>query len=128
MHAVCVIYVETAMEHDFTAIFKGAVAEQFTGQELLVNQSPYSKAGLYYWRRQAKSSTAEIDYLVEKNGEVIPVEVKSGAIGHLKSLQIFIQTYQSKRALKISQAPFYDGSPVISLPFYAIEGFFRQEE
>ena len=40
MHAVCVIYVETAMEHDFTAIFKGAVAEQFTGQELLVNQSP----------------------------------------------------------------------------------------
>jgi hypothetical protein len=128
MHSICGIYAETAMERDFTAIFKGAVAEQFTGQELLVNQSAYTKAGLFYWGRQAKSSTAEIDYLIEKNGEVIPVEVKSGAVGHLKSLLIFIQTYQTKRALKISQAPFYDGLPVISLPFYAIETFFRQEE
>jgi len=56
------------------------------------------------------------------------VEVKSGAVGHLKSLLIFIETHQTKRALKISQAPFNVGSTVISLPFYAIEGFFNQEE
>jgi len=128
MHAICGIYAETVREQDFTSIFKGAVAEQFTGQELLVNQSPYTKAGLYYWGRQAKSSTAEIDYLIEKNGEIVPVEVKSGAIGHLKSLLIFIETHQTKRALKISQAPFNVGSTVISLPFYAIEGYFNQEE
>jgi hypothetical protein len=128
MHAVCGIYSETVMENDFTAIFKGAVAEQFTGQELLVNQSVYTKPGLYYWGRNARNSMAEIDYLIEKNGEIIPVEVKSGSLGRMKSLHIFIETYQTKSALKISQAPFEAGSPVLSLPFYAIEGFLKQED
>jgi predicted AAA+ superfamily ATPase len=128
MHALCGIYSETARENDFTAIFKGAVAEQFVGQELLVNQSVYTKPGLYYWGRNARNSMAEIDYLIEKNGEIVPVEVKSGAVGRMKSLHLFMEAYKTKRALKISQAPFEAGSPVLSLPFYAIEGFLKQED
>lgn len=127
MHAVCGIYAETARENDFTTIFRGAVAEQFTGQELLANQPAYTKPGLYYWGRNARNSLAEIDYLIEKNGQVIPLEVKSGSLGKMKSLHLFMEAYRTKRALKISQAPFENGSPVLSLPFYAIEGFLKRE-
>jgi hypothetical protein len=45
----------------------------------------------------------------------------------MKSLHLFMEAYQTKRALKISQAPFAAGSKVLSLPFYAIEGFLKQD-
>ncbi len=89
-HAISGVYSETAKETDFNAIFKGAVAEQFVGQELIACQSPYTKAELFYWGRKAKSSTAEIDYLIEKNGKIIPVEVKSEPTGRMKSLHMYI--------------------------------------
>jgi hypothetical protein len=124
-HSISGIYAETARENDFTAIFKGAVAEQFAGQELIISQSPYTKANLFYWGRQVKNSSAEIDYLIEKEGQVIPVEIKSGSTGRMKSLHFFIENYQSPKALKISQAPFATDKLIISLPFYAIESFMK---
>lgn len=122
-HSVSGIYSETAREKDFTAIFKGAVAEQFVGQELMAYQSPFTKAKLFYWGRQVKNSTAEIDYLIEKDGQVIPIEIKSGPTGRMKSLHTFIKKYGISNALKISQAPFLNGKPIVSLPFYAIKSF-----
>jgi uncharacterized protein len=127
-HSVSSIYSETAKEKDLNAIFRGSVAEQFVGQELIAYQSPYTKAEIHYWGRKAKSSTAEIDYLFEKDSQIIPVEVKSGSTGRMKSLHMFIEKYKTKRALKISQAPFQTGAPVISLPFYAIESFMKRQE
>jgi hypothetical protein len=127
-HAISGVYSETAKETDFNAIFKGAVAEQFVGQELIACQSPYTKAEIWYWGRKAKSSTAEIDYLIEKNGKIIPVEVKSGSTGRMKSLHLFMEQHHTKQALKISQAMFQQGNPVICLPFFAIDGFLRWEE
>jgi predicted AAA+ superfamily ATPase len=124
-HAISGIYSETVRETDLTAIFKGAVAEQFAGQELVAYMSRYSRAGLYYWGRQEKNSTAEVDYLIEKDGKIIPVEIKSGSKGHLKSMHIFIEKYKSETALKISQARFESGNPIVSLPFYAIESFLK---
>ncbi|TSA36095.1 MAG: DUF4143 domain-containing protein [Porphyromonadaceae bacterium] len=123
--AVSGIYSDTAKEKDFTAIFKGAVAEQFAGQELIACRSPYSKAELFYWGRDAKNSTAEIDYLIEKEARIIPVEIKSGSSGRMKSMHIFIEKYHSETALKISQAPFKKEKTLISLPFYAIESFLQ---
>lgn len=122
-HSISGVYPETAKEKDFTTIFKGAVTEQFAGQELIACQSPYTKAELYYWGRKAKNSTAEIDYLIEKNACVVPVEIKSGSTGRMKSMHMFIEKYHSKIAIKISQAPFKKGTTIISLPFYAIESF-----
>lgn len=121
--AISGVYTETAMEKDLIAIYKGAVAEQFVGQELIACNSRHTKAELFYWGRKAKNSTAEIDYLIEINGEVIPVEVKSGSTGRMKSLHMFIEKHKTQKALKISQAPFADGKPIISIPFYGIESF-----
>ncbi len=122
-HAISGIYSETAREEDFTAIFKGAVAEQFVGQELLACQSQYTKSELYYWGRDSKNSTAEIDYLIEKRARIIPIEIKSGSTGRMKSMHLFIEKYRSETALKISQAPYRKDNPIVSLPFYAIESF-----
>lgn len=124
-HAICGVYTDTVKEKDFTAIFRGAVAEQFAGQELIACKPPYTKAELYYWGRKAKNSTAEIDYLIEKGGGIVPIEIKSGPTGRMKSMQIFIEKYHNEKAVKISQAQYKKGKPIISLPFYAIESFIR---
>ena len=76
---------------DLLDIYHGAMAEQFIGQEILV--SHYGK--LYYWSRQAKSSTAKVDYLVNVDDIIIPIEVKSGSAGRLKSLHIFLENYRN---------------------------------
>lgn len=123
LHAINGIYSETAREKDFTAIFKGSVAEQFAGQELVACQSPYTRAELYYWGRGTKNSSAELDYLLEKDARIVPIEVKSGSTGSLKSMHLFINKFQSDTALKISQAPYRKENPIISLPFYAIASF-----
>lgn len=71
------------------AIFKGALAEQFVGQEFLAS----GQEELFYWSRAAKSSTAEVDYLIVRNSEIIPVEVKGSSSGRLKSLHLLLNAY-----------------------------------
>ena len=126
LHAVNGIYATTVQAKDLTVLFKGAVAEQFVGQELIAYQNPYSKPLLYYWAREAKNSNAELDYLIQKEGDVIPVEVKSGPTGRMKSMRMFMEKYQVKQGIKISQAPYDSDNQIISIPLYALEGFMRK--
>ena len=128
LHAVNGIYLDTVQAKDFTALFKGAVAEQFVGQELLAYQNPYTRPLLYYWAREAKNSNAELDYLIQKEGEAIPIEVKSGSTGRLKSMHMFMEKYQVRQGIKISQAPYDSENKIISLPFYSLEGFIRKNK
>jgi predicted AAA+ superfamily ATPase len=87
---------------DLLAIYRGAMAEQFVGQEMAVSQN----SALYYWNRQAKSSSAEVDYLAVLDGKIHPIEVKSGASGSLKSLHLFISIYPNcGRAMVFSARP-----------------------
>ena len=48
---------------------------------------------LYYWSREARGSTAETDYLIEKDGEIIPIEVKRGKSGRLTSLHLLLESF-----------------------------------
>ena len=123
MHALSGIYTETATQKDFTAIFNGAVAEQFVGQELIAYSEPEIKPNIYYWAREAKSSNAEIDYLVQKNANIIPIEIKAGAKGIMKSLFIFIEKYEISKAVKFSQAKYSFSEPILNMPLYAVEYF-----
>ncbi len=126
MHAVNGIYSQTIKEKDLTAIYRGAVAEQFVGQELLTSGNQYKKTSLYYWAREEKNSNAEIDYLIEKDEKVIPLEVKSGKKGTLRSLLLFLKAYKLKQGIKISQAPYNHEIDLLSIPFYALESFMRK--
>jgi predicted AAA+ superfamily ATPase len=81
---------------------QGALAEQFIGQHLLYSQQYYEKPELFYWNREAKSSSAEVDYLLSINSTIIPIEVKAGKTGTLKLLQVFIAEKKSKVALRFN--------------------------
>jgi predicted AAA+ superfamily ATPase len=116
-HSISGVYKETAKKKDLTAIFRGAVAEQFAGQELIACQSPFTKAELYYWGRKAKSSTAELDYLIERDARVVPLEIKSGSTGRMKSLHMFIEKYNCDIAIKISHTPIGVGSQLFLFHF-----------
>jgi predicted AAA+ superfamily ATPase len=88
---------------DLLKIHEGDMAEQFVGQEMLVSQ----RADLYYWSRQAKSSTAEVDFLAVIGGSIVPVEVKSGPSGRLRSLHLLLDSYPNcERAYVFSTAPY----------------------
>jgi predicted AAA+ superfamily ATPase len=71
--------------------YRGALAEQFAGQEI----AALIKGNPVYWARDAKSSSAEVDYAVEFKGIVYPVEVKSSSSGSLKSLHLALETYKN---------------------------------
>lgn len=71
------------------SIFRGALAEQYVGQELLAGD----QEELFYWSRAARGSTAEIDYLMVKEDEIIPVEVKSSSSGRLRSLHFVLENF-----------------------------------
>jgi predicted AAA+ superfamily ATPase len=90
-------------QESLLSIFRGGMAEQFVGQEMLISQNNL----LYYWSRQAKSSTAEVDYLCVDEGDIFPVEVKSGSAGSLKSLHLYIEKYKPATfATVFSERPF----------------------
>ncbi len=80
---------KTISKKKFASAYNGKMAEQFVGQELHAENN----RELYYWSRDARGSSAEIDYLVEREGEIIPIEVKSGKSGSLKSLHLLLDTF-----------------------------------
>jgi predicted AAA+ superfamily ATPase len=75
---------------DVILVNSGAVAEQAVGQHLLYSQDCYKEPELYYWVREKKNSEAELDYVISEGKRIIPIEVKSGKTGRLKSLHQFI--------------------------------------
>jgi len=76
-------------EPELMNIYRGALAEQFVGQEL----SASTEKSLIYWARQARSSNAEVDYVVSIGEKIYPIEVKSGSSGSLRSLHLAIETF-----------------------------------
>lgn len=102
-------------------INKGEIVEAFVGQELLAYGSIETQHSLYYWQRESRASNAEVDYVIEKNAQVIPVEVKSDKGTHLKSMRIFLEEHvNSPYGIRFSaqQAPSFE--KIISYPLYAI--------
>ena len=108
-------------DEDFIKVNEGAIAEQFTAQELLAYRDVYLAPSLYYWAREARSSNAEIDYLIPCGSSVLPIKVKAGKTGTLRSMHIFLEQYSLSAGVRISQHYFNRTLPIISFPFYAIK-------
>jgi len=92
MQRLCQTPVDHELQQkDLLSMFRGKLAEQFVAQELLAHHGP----DLFYWSRDARGSSAEVDYLLTFNGNIFPIEVKSGAAGSLKSLHMLLQKYSN---------------------------------
>lgn len=107
---------------DLLSIYQGALAEQFVGQELVAA----GQSELYYWAREAKSSSAEVDYLIVKDGTIHPIEVKSGASGKLKSLHLLLQSYPNCPAGYVFSTAHYAELPEQKLIFMPLYYAFHQ--
>ena len=111
---------QVAWEQDFLQINAGALAEQFVGQELLAYANPYMQAQLYYWSREKKGAAAEVDYLIQEGEAILPIEVKAGTTGSLKSLAQFLAEKDAPFGIRISQHPLSFHDRVLSIPLYLI--------
>jgi predicted AAA+ superfamily ATPase len=108
---------------------RGAVAEAFVGQEMVAYGSPWTGRELFYWHREARGSSAEVDYLLEEAGKVIPVEVKSGGHGRLTSMRLFLEKNGplSPFGIRLSLHPFSIVDDLRSWPLYAVAGLFARD-
>ena len=80
-----------------------------------------SQQSLYYWQRNAPSSTAEVDYLIQSGEKIIPIEVKSGVGKTLRSLRLFLETHpKSNFGIRFSTQNYSEHEKVQSFPLYAI--------
>jgi len=91
--------------------FLGAMSENYIAQSLTCNKHP-----LMYWESDGK---AEIDFVLQLENEVIPVEVKKGKRNRSKSLHQFIEKYNSSYAIRISKKNFGFENGIKSVPLYA---------
>jgi len=121
MQNICGLRSQTLMMEDFIEVNAGAVAEQFVAQELLAYRDEFEEPSLYYWAREERSSSAELDYLVPCLSYALPVEVKSGKTGTLRSMHLFLEKYPCPVGVRVSRLPFSDNPPIISVPFYGIK-------
>lgn len=83
-------------------INSGGMAEQLAGQILRTIFPPYMPPALYYWQRQNKGSAAEVDYIIQYENQIIPIEVKAGTTGSLKSLREFIIEKNKTLAIRVN--------------------------
>lgn len=110
---------------DIILVNRGAIAEQFVGQELLAYSPSYEEARLYFWSREKKSSMAEVDFIITAGSKIIPVEVKAGSTGHLKSLHLLMAENNLPLGVRISPHPLnYDGK-ILSVPIYMVSEISR---
>jgi len=102
-------------------INKGSVVEAFIGQEILAYADAYKKEQLYFWQRSEKNSEAEVDFIIQRDGKIIPIEVKSGAGSTLKSMHSFLQTHlDSPYGLRFSTQNYSVYENIYSYPLYAV--------
>ena len=79
---------------------EGKMAEQFIAQHLRFEKEMYIRPQLHYWLREKRKSNAEIDFLIQSGRFPLPVEVKAGKSGGLKSLHLFCAIYNLHNAVR----------------------------
>jgi predicted AAA+ superfamily ATPase len=104
---------------------KGNIAEAFAGVEFIKYSQVHEKKQLYYWHREKRGSNAEVDYLIEQENQVVPVEVKSGSTGKMQSLNLFIDEKKSSKGIRISLENFSRYGKITVIPLYAVSNLIQ---
>ncbi len=116
---------------DIFDAWRGKIAEHVVAQELSTSDSRVSHKR-HYWVRGKKGATAEVDFIVQHEGMLIPVEVKSGHNSKLKSLHIYMDGNSHDIAVRVWGNPFSIDDVktpagkkfrLYNVPFYYVAGF-----
>lgn len=93
--------------------FKGALTEQYVLQELLVQgRTPF------YW--SAKRATAEVDFAIDVNATVVPMEVKASESLKAKSLRVACEKFGLERAVRTSLSGYRDEGRLVNIPLWGL--------
>jgi predicted AAA+ superfamily ATPase len=126
------IQLEYLQNKDLLDTWRGRAAEQIVAQELRVVLDRHYKDNQYYWIRDKKGATAEVDYVWQQDSQLIPIEVKAGTNSHLRSIHSFVNTAEKKvTAVRVwsgeylvqdTTTPAPNNKPyrLISIPFYYV--------
>jgi predicted AAA+ superfamily ATPase len=125
---------ELVFSEDINDVHRGIIAEHIVGQELLASNSFYGNT-LNFWVREKPDASAEVDYMLPYNGKIIPVEVKSGKVGKLRSLHLFIDKAPHSIAVRVYQGQYLVQKAktiagkeftLLNLPFYMVHRIERE--
>jgi predicted AAA+ superfamily ATPase len=105
---------------------KGALAELFVGLELLKSAPSNLPTQLYYWRREKQGSSAEVDYVVQCNSDIVPIEVKAGTKGSMQSMFQFLSEKKYKYGIRCSMENFGAFQNISIYPLYAVSRIIPQ--
>ncbi len=113
------------LDPNFSMINKGVLAEQFWGLEFIKYAPPTAYPDLYYWHREGRSN-AEIDYVVQQDSRILPIEIKASGKGQMQSLRLFLSEKGIATGYRFSteQFGFYDN--IRAIPLYAVSNFVRR--
>ncbi len=100
-------------ENELFQEFRGAIAENYIAQELVHSHYP-----LFYWASEGK---AELDFIIEQDEFIYPLEVKSGNSSKKKSLRVYGDTYHPKHLIRISPTNLKKDGDIFNCPLYLIE-------
>ncbi|HQU96430.1 MAG TPA: ATP-binding protein [Saprospiraceae bacterium] len=92
--------------------FKGALTEQFVCQELIINHE------VFYWT--AENASAEVDFILQKAQEVIPIEVKAEENLKAKSIKVFVENFKPNQAIRTSMSFYRKENWMENVPLYAM--------
>ena len=122
------IQLEYLQNKELLDIWRGHAAEQIVAQELRILLDKHYKNEQYFWVRDKKGATAEVDYVWQDGTRLIPIEVKSGTNAHLRSLHSFMATpYAGDLAVRLWSGEYSvsdlvapNGHPfrLLNIPFY----------
>ncbi|MCK4517354.1 ATP-binding protein [Candidatus Babeliales bacterium] len=109
-------------------INKGEIIEAFVGQEILAYTNPHAKKQLFYWQKNVPNKSAEVDYLIQKGEQVVPIEVKSGTGKTLRSMHSFLKSHlKSPAGIRFSMQNYSKYENIESFPLYAVAAIFKKE-
>ena len=94
--------------------FKGALTEQYVFQQLRVD----AETDVFYWASDV--GTAELDFLIQKEDEIIPIEVKAEENLRAKRLRLFCEKYKPETAIRTSMSDYREQDWMTNVPLYCI--------
>ena len=119
---------ELVFTQNINHVYRGIIAEHIVGQELLASSNSVLHK-IYFWTREKKESSAKVDYILPWQGKLIPIEVKSGTIGKLRSLHQFmdqaphsiaVRVWQGTSSIEKARTTNGKEFTLLNLPFYLV--------
>lgn len=124
LQTACQVDAQEFWEKEVLQINAGMLAEQFVGQELLASDDPHQNRPLLFWERE-EGGDAEVDYVISIGSQIIPIEVKAGLTGSLRSLHSFLSLKEATLGVRISEYPLMVQDHILSIPFYLVHAVYR---